>query len=130
MIPKQKVTNGTVLCRRRSRKIRVLPGPQEGDDPILEGQRAIRRVYRDVLEQDGYEVLVAADGEEGWETILNQKPSLVLLDLGLPLLDGFKVLEKILRNDQTKGIPVIIFFVLGEPRDIKKALEMGPTIIR
>lgn len=78
-----------------------------------------------MLEQDGYEVLEAADGEEGWEVILNQKPSLVLLDLGLPVLDGFKVLEKIRRSEQTKDIPVIIFSVLGEPRDVKKALELG-----
>lgn len=105
-----------------------VPAPahiKKGTILILEDQRGFRRVYRDVLEQDGYEVLEAADGEEGWETILNQKPSLVLLDLGLPLVDGFKVLEKMRRSEQTKDIPVIIFSVLGEPRDVKKALEMG-----
>ncbi|SRR5579871_5866841 len=98
---------------------------KKGTILILEDQRGFRRIYRDVLEQDGYEVLEAADGEEGWETILNQKPSLVLLDLGLPVVDGFKVLEKMRRSEQTKDIPVIIFSVLGEPRDVKKALEMG-----
>lgn len=98
---------------------------KKGTILILEDQRGFRRVYRDVLEQDGYEVLEAADGEEGWEIILNQKPSLVLLDLGLPILDGFKILEKMRRSEQTKNIPVIIFSVLGEPRDVKKALDMG-----
>ncbi|HUO56780.1 MAG TPA: response regulator [bacterium] len=99
--------------------------PQKGTILILEDQRGFRRVYRDVLEQDGYKVLEAENGEEGWEMIIGQKPSLVLLDLGLPLIDGFQVLEKIKRSEQTKHIPVIIFSVLGEPRDVKKALEMG-----
>jgi len=98
---------------------------KKGTILILEDQRGFRRVYRDVLEQDGYEVLEGADGEEGWELILSSKPSLVLLDLGLPVLDGFQVLEKIRRSEQTKNIPVIIFSVLGEPRDVKKAMEMG-----
>lgn len=92
---------------------------------ILEDQRGFRRVYRDLLEQDGYEVLEGTNGEEGWDIILNAKPSLILLDLGLPVLDGFQVLEKIRRSEQTKDIPVIIFSVLGEPRDVKKAMEMG-----
>lgn len=92
---------------------------------IMEDQRGFRRIYRDALEQDGYEVLEASNGEDGWETILNQRPSLILLDLGLPVLDGFQVLEKIRRSRQTKDIPVIIFSVLGEPRDVKKALDMG-----
>ena len=105
-----------------------LPAPvsiKKGTILILEDQRGFRRVYRDVLEQDGYEVLEAVDGEEGWEVILNKKPDLILLDLGLPVVDGFKTLERIRRSEQTKNIPVIIFSVLGEPRDVKKALEMG-----
>lgn len=102
---------------------------KKGTILILEDQRGFRRIYRDVLEQDGYEVLEAADGEDGWEIILNQKPSLVLLDLGLPVLDGFKVLEKIRRSEQTKDIPVIIFSVLGEPGTSKKPWRWAPTTI-
>jgi|GEM_PF-117894 len=92
---------------------------------IMEDQRGFRQVYRDVLENDGYQVLEATNGEEGWETLYTQKPDLVLLDLGLPIMDGFQVLEKIRRCEQTKNIPVIIFSVLGEPRDVKKAMDMG-----
>jgi DNA-binding response OmpR family regulator len=103
----------------------ILKETKKGTILIMEDQRGFRRIYRDVLEQDGYEVLEADNGEDGWETILLKKPSLVLLDLGLPVLDGFQVLEKIRRSEQTKNIPVIIFSVLGEPRDVKKALDMG-----
>ena len=103
--PSQSVKKGTIL--------------------IIEDQRGFRRVYRDVLVDDGYEVLEATNGEEGWEMIMAHNPSLVLLDLGIPVLDGFQVLEKIRRSSQTKDIPVIIFSVLGEPKDVKKALDMG-----
>jgi DNA-binding response OmpR family regulator len=104
-IPAQTIKKGTIL--------------------IAEDQKGFRRIYRDVLEQDGYEVLEAMNGEEAWEMIITKKPSLVLLDLGLPILDGFTVLEKARRSDQTKDIPIIIFSVLGEPRDVKKAMDMG-----
>src|SRR5277367_2343125 len=82
---------------------------------IMEDQKGFRKIYRDVLENEGYSVLEGTNGEEGWEIIITQKPDLVLLDLGLPILDGFQVLEKIRRSEQTKSIPVIIFSVLGEP---------------
>lgn len=98
---------------------------KKGTILIMEDQRGFRRIYRDVLEQDGYEVLEGADGEAGWDIIITQKPDLVLLDLGLPVMDGFQILEKIRRSGQTKHIPVIIFSVLGEPKDVKKALDMG-----
>jgi len=98
---------------------------KKGTILIIEDQRGFRKVYRDVLVDDGYDVLEATNGEEGWEMIMANSPSLILLDLGIPVLDGFQVLEKIRRSNQTKDIPVIIFSVLGEPKDVKKALEMG-----
>lgn len=92
---------------------------------IVEDQPGFRRIYHDVLTADGYEVLEAQDGEQGWEMIRAQKPHLVLLDLGLPKIDGFEVLKKIRNDPSTSKIPVIIFSVLGEQKDVKKGLEMG-----
>ncbi len=57
--------------------------------------------------------------------VKQKKPNLVLLDLGLPKVDGFEVLRRMREDAETKNIPVIIFSVMGEPKDIKKALEMG-----
>jgi DNA-binding response OmpR family regulator len=99
--------------------------PSKGIILICDDQMGFRRVYRDVLEKDHYQVVEATTGEEAWDAIIQFKPNLVLLDLGLPVLDGFQVLEKIRRSAQTKDIPVIIFSVLGEPRDVQKALQMG-----
>jgi DNA-binding response OmpR family regulator len=92
---------------------------------IVEDQQGFRRIYHDVLTNDGYDVLEAEDGEAGWEMTKSHKPQLVLLDLGLPKIDGFEVLKKIREDADTKHIPVIIFSVLGEQKDVKKGLEMG-----
>lgn len=92
---------------------------------IVEDQQGFRRIYEDVLKSEGYDVLSAADGEKGWEIVREKKPHLVLLDLGLPILDGFEVLKRMRANADTKAIPVIIFSVMGGPNDIKKALDMG-----
>lgn len=92
---------------------------------IVEDQPGFRRIYHDVLVNEGYEVLQAEDGQAGWEMAKSQKPNLVLLDLGLPKIDGFEVLTRIRNDAETKHLPVIIFSVLGEQKDIKKGLELG-----
>jgi DNA-binding response OmpR family regulator len=92
---------------------------------IVEDQPGFRMVYRDLLAQEGYEVLTAEDGLAGWELALESKPNLVLLDLGLPRLDGFEVLRRMRGNAETKTIPVIIFSVMGEKSSVDKAMEMG-----
>ncbi|HEY5039605.1 MAG TPA: response regulator [bacterium] len=92
---------------------------------IVEDKQGFRRIYHDVLANEGYEVLEAEDGQVGWEMVKGHKPNLVLLDLGLPILDGFEVLKRIRADAETKNIPVIIFSVLGEQKDVKKGLELG-----
>src|ERR1039458_1793294 len=92
---------------------------------IVEDQEGFRQVYSDILAYDGYGVLTAEDGELGWEMAKEKKPDLVLLDLGLPKLDGFEVLQRLRADPETKEIPVIIFSVMGEQKDIQKALQMG-----
>ena len=92
---------------------------------IVEDQPGFRRIYRDVLATDGYEVIEAEDGAAGWAMVQGRKPDLVLLDLGLPILDGFEVLKKIRGTAETRAIPVIIFSVLGEQKDIQRGMELG-----
>src|SRR5581483_9047652 len=92
---------------------------------IIEDQEGFRDIYEDVLVNEGYEVLTAEDGLKGWELSKSMKPTLVLLDLGLPKMDGFEVLQKMRSDEATKSIPVIIFSVMGEHKDIQKAMSMG-----
>ena len=100
-------------------------GEGKGMVLIVEDQKGFRQIYKDVLSSDGYEVLTAEDGEAGWQLSKAKRPHLILLDLGLPKLDGFEVLSRLRADPETAAIPVVIFSVLGEDKDIKKALGMG-----
>lgn len=91
---------------------------------IVEDEAGFRRIYHDLLEHEGYTVLEAEDGEKGWE-LAQQNPDLILLDLVLPKLHGFEVLQNIRANETTKDIPIIIFSVMGEKANIQKGLELG-----
>lgn len=102
-------------------------GNSKGTVLIVEDQQGFRKIYQDVLSSDGYEVFSAEDGEAGWRMCKEKKPQLILLDLGLPKLDGFEVLHRLKEDAETKGIPVIIFSVMGEQKDVKRALEMGAS---
>lgn len=92
---------------------------------IVEDQKGFRTIYEDVLVHAGYEVTAAEDGEKGWRLSKEKKPDLVLLDLGLPVIDGFEVLRRMRADSETQNIPVIIFSVMGEQNSVKKAMEMG-----
>ena len=92
---------------------------------VVEDELAFRRVYEDLLKSEGYNVLVAEDGEKGWELAYKELPDLIVLDLALPKLHGFDVLKNIRSSGVTKGIPVLVMTVLGEQEDIRKGFELG-----
>lgn len=92
---------------------------------IVEDDEFLRSLTAKRLEREGYEVAVAVDGESAVNVALEAKPSLVLLDLLLPGVDGFEVLRRIRANDQLKTLPVIVFSNLGQREDIEKAQTAG-----
>jgi len=92
---------------------------------IIEDQRGFRTIYGDLLADAGYEVLSAEDGEKGWQMSKEKKPDLILLDLGLPKMDGFEVLRHIRGDAQTKKIPIIICSVVEGEKSVQKAMELG-----
>jgi DNA-binding response OmpR family regulator len=92
---------------------------------MIEDEPGFVRIYKDLLVSEGFEVLQAEDGEKGWNIVEKEKPDLVLLDLILPKLSGLEVLKKIRTTPTTKDIPVIIFSVLGEQKNIDEGLQLG-----
>jgi DNA-binding response OmpR family regulator len=94
---------------------------------IIEDDASFRRIYHDMFETAGYHVVVADNGEMGWDLAKTEKPNLIILDLVLPGLHGFEVLKNIREDSETQNIPVLITTALGEQADIKKGLEMGAT---
>jgi DNA-binding response OmpR family regulator len=90
------------------------------DDNFLQGLEAKK------LKNEGYEALVAANSVEAFKIIDSRiHIDLILLDLLLPEVDGFTILEKIRKGDIIPGIPVIVFSNLSEEKDIKRAKDLG-----
>lgn len=89
------------------------------DDPFLWG------LIRTKLVKEGFDVTVAQDGEKGIEEARKVNPSLILLDIILPDLNGFTVLERLKADQATAGIPVVVLSNLGQQEDISRAKALG-----
>ncbi|MEX2145286.1 MAG: response regulator [Candidatus Spechtbacterales bacterium] len=94
---------------------------------FVEDDSALQESLGQVLEGEGFEVIKAFDGEEGIKLALEQQPNLILLDLILPIINGFDVLKKLKASEETKSIPVIVLTNLESAEDIQKALYGGAT---
>ena len=89
------------------------------DDPLM------MRMYQKAFGFEGYEVMVARDGVEGLELIRAEKPTIVLLDVMMPRMNGMEVLEKVKADPETKSIPVIMLTNLAGGRDAEDAIMKG-----
>lgn len=95
---------------------------------IIEDDEHIARVYSVKLGKEGMILYNAYDGEEGLRKIQSEVPDIILLDLMLPIKDGFWVLEeKSKLPDAIKNIPVIVLSNLGQADDINHARSLGAT---
>ena len=98
---------------------------QKGVVCIIEDEEDIREILTLQLQRDGYETISAESGEEGIRLVREQVPSLVLLDLMLPGVDGLDVCRSLREAKETKDIPIIMITARGEEADIVTGLEMG-----
>ena len=90
------------------------------DDPLL-ADLVARKFGTEKIEME-----YAPNGEEALNLVAkDRKPDLILLDIRLPGIDGFGVLEKLKSDESTKHIPVVIFSNFGEPSDIDRAKKLG-----
>lgn len=92
---------------------------------IIEDDKFLLKAYEIKFRQSGIEILIATDGEIGFSIAKEQKPSLIILDLMLPKINGFEVLEKLKSDKDLKNIPVIAVSNLGQESDKTKALNLG-----
>lgn len=92
---------------------------------FIEDESAIQKTFSDALKKGEYEIISALDGEVGLRLAKEKKPDLILLDLVLPKLDGFQVLQALKSNETTKAIPVIVLTNLEQMEDIQKAIDLG-----
>ena len=92
---------------------------------VIEDNKTNIKLIRYQLEMEGFDVHIEETGNAGLKMIKNQKPDMVILDIGLPDMDGFE-LCKTLRNDKiTKDYPIIMLTAKGEDRDKIEGLKLG-----
>lgn len=94
---------------------------------IIEDDKLLLYALKEQLQKEDFELIFATDGEEGLESILTNKPDLVLLDLVMPKKNGLEVLKEMKENKDTgiNGIPVIILSSLGQESEIREGLKTG-----
>jgi len=92
---------------------------------LAEDDKYILMAYKDGLGRAGFEVVVAMDGEDAMKKIRANKPDLILLDLIMPVKDGFSVLRDLKDDATLKKIPVIILSNLGQDSEIEEGKSLG-----
>ena len=92
---------------------------------LAEDDPNIARLTMFKLEKEGYEVIWEKDGGAALESIIKLKPDLVLLDVMMPVMDGYQVLTKIKENQTINDIPVIMLTAKGQGSDVVNGFEKG-----
>ncbi len=92
---------------------------------VVDDEADLVAVLRMGLENDGFEVIEASDGEQGLQLAREARPDLVLLDLMLPKLDGYKVCRALKFDERYKHLPILILSARSGEADRRLAQEMG-----
>jgi DNA-binding response OmpR family regulator len=92
---------------------------------LAEDDVFISRAYQDGLGRAGFNIIAAADGAEALKKAEAEVPDLILLDVIMPIKNGFEVLEELKKNEKLKNIPVIVLSNLGQDSDIEKGRKLG-----
>lgn len=94
---------------------------------IIEDDGLIAKIYKTRLSAEGYEVVLAADGEAGLNTARQIRPDLILLDLMIPKMSGVDVLAGIKNNPETKETLVLVYSNLSDEQEIARVKALGAT---
>ncbi|MES0349685.1 MAG: diguanylate cyclase [Desulfobacteria bacterium] len=92
---------------------------------IVDDSRLIAHVAKTMLTKRGHEIILAQDGKAGLEAAKSEKPDIILLDVIMPIMDGYEVCEHLKEDDSTKEIPIIMVTSKAEAADKVKGLELG-----
>ena len=106
---------------------------KQGSSSAVSGQRVLiveddvflRQLLVEKFTKEGYEVREASDGREALQYIAENPPHIVILDLLMPEVDGFQVLEKLRADARTKNLPVVVLSNLGEQEHVNRVKALG-----
>jgi len=92
---------------------------------IIEDEEILLDLLQKKLIKEGYKVSTSRNGEEGLKTMKETKPDLILLDIVMPKMGGFEVMEEMRKDRELNKIPVIIISNSGQPVELDKAKKLG-----
>jgi len=92
---------------------------------VVDDDQNIRRLVSFNLKADGHEVILATNGKEGYETAQREHPDLILLDIMMPIMNGYETCSNLKQNPETKDIPVFMLSAKGQMTDLDEAFAVG-----
>jgi CheY-like chemotaxis protein len=92
---------------------------------LVEDSKVVQQMYRSKLTIEQFTVITADNEMEAIKLLSQEIPDLILLDLMMPVMDGYKVLQVIKTDPRLAGIPVLVFSARGQPEEVEKALNLG-----
>jgi two-component system cell cycle response regulator DivK len=92
---------------------------------VVEDQEDNRRILRDLLGNAGYQLIEAESGEDALAAVMKQRPDLILMDIQLPIMDGYEATRQIRANPDMKAVPIIAVTSYALAGDEAKAQEAG-----
>jgi CheY-like chemotaxis protein len=92
---------------------------------VVDDEAHIVMILKDSLEFSGFQVITAYNGEEALESVAKDNPDLIVLDIGMPKMDGWEVCRRLKSNEGTKRIPIIILTAYAQMSDQKKGAALG-----
>lgn len=102
--------------RKKSKKPKIL---------IVDDEPDILRTLQDRFEMNEYSVITAANGKEGLEKAIQEKPDIILLDVIMPIMDGLEMLEALRKHPEGRDCEVIMLTARSQPHDIDRAKACG-----
>ena len=110
-----------------------MPSTAELDNAVISVQRILvvedhednRRILRDLLTSSGYEMIEAVNGAEGLAMAKTHKPDLILMDISIPIIDGWEATQVLKHDPETRQIPIIALTAHALASDREKAMEVG-----
>lgn len=92
---------------------------------LVEDDQMLSEMYKIKFQKEGFDIVNASDGAAGVDLVVKENPDIVLLDIIMPRMDGFQVLESL--RAKKLAMPVILLTNLGQEEDIKKGRALGAT---
>ncbi|TET08361.1 response regulator [Candidatus Aerophobetes bacterium] len=92
---------------------------------LAEDEPQIARLVEFKLKKEGYQVVSKGNGEDALAAIKAEKPDLILLDVMMPVMDGYEVLRRVKEDENLKNIPVVMLTAKAQERDVVKGIDLG-----